>query len=169
MIKPDEFYGQGAAPHEKQRIAMWSAIRRHTSAMSSRSMLMWDRRSFAFGMAASLRLGLAIYGGWSIVRQAFEASRPQPLRLEQAYVSAIREFEEIVPTEQMKGPQTSLMAGQLTQRREQLRLVDDAITNLRQQTNGTDLSPLKRERMRQLYGMKLQILQQMIEEGEIEL
>jgi hypothetical protein len=131
--------------------------------------MMWDRRSFAFGMAASLILGLALYGAWSIAKQAMEASKPQPLRLEQAYVSAIREFEQIVPVVGKKTPQTTQSAGQLTQRREQLQLVDQAIADLRRQTNGMDLSPLKRDRLRKLYGMKLQILQQMIEEGEIEL
>lgn len=169
MIKPDDFYGEEGALREKQKNAMWNAVRRHTTAVSSRSLLMWDRRSFVFGMAASLVLGLAFYGSWTIVRQTVDASRPQPLRLEQAYVSAIREFEEVVPSLPAKNPQTTLVAGQLTQRREQLKLVDQAIAAMRRQTNGSDLSPLKRDHLRQLYSMKLQILQQMIEEGEIEL
>ena len=169
MIKPDEFYDDEGSLRGQQKDAMWAAIRRNTREMSSRSLLIWDRRSFVIGMAASLILGLALYGGWSIVGRAFEASTPQPLRLEQAYVSAIREFEQIVPTAGESASRSTQAAGQLTQRREQLQLVDQAIADLRQQTNGTDLSPLKRDRLRKLYGMKLQILQQMIEEGEIEL
>lgn len=169
MIKPDEYYDAGDSLRGKQKDAMWRAIRMQSSAMSSRSLLMWDRRSFVFGMAASLILGLALYGGWSIARQVSEASKPQPLRLEQAYVSAIHEFEEIVPTVQVKGSQAAQAAGQLTQRHEQLKLVDEAIAALRRQTNGTDLSPRKRDHLRQLYSLKLQILQQMIEEGEVEL
>ena len=169
MINPDEFYGEEGSLREKQKNAMWNAVRRQTSTMSSRPLMMWDRRSFVFGMAASLILGLALYGGWSIARQAFEASKPQPLRLEQAYVSAIREFEEVVPSLPVKGSHLTTVAGQLTQRREQLKLIDEAISAMRRQTNGTDLSPLKRDHLRQLYSMKLQILQQMIEEGEIEL
>lgn len=169
MIKPEEFYDEGGSPRGRQKAKMWKIIRRNTTTMSSRSLMMWDRRSFAFGMAASLVLGLALYGGLSIVRQAVEASRPQPLRLEQAYVSAIREFEEVVPSLRVKGSQTVLVTGQLTQRREQLKLIDEAISAVRRQTNGTDLSPLKRDYLRQLYSKKLQILQQMMEEGEIEL
>jgi hypothetical protein len=148
---------------------MWAAIRSQRPAPGSVTSFAWDRRSFAFGMAASIILGLALYGGWSILREAFEASRPQPLRLEQAYVSAIREFEQIVPAAGGGASQSMQTVGQLTKRREQLELVDRAITDLRLQTNGTDLSPLKRDKLRQLYGMKLHILQQMIEEGEIEI
>jgi hypothetical protein len=169
MIKPDDFYSRGDTPGEKQKEAMWAAIKRHTTAPSSVTSFVWDRRSFAFGMAASLILGLALYGGWSILREALEASRPQPLRLERAYVSAIREFEQILPTSGGDQSQSTRAVGQLTKRKEQLELVDRAITDLRLQTNGTDLSPLKRDKLRQLYGMKLQILQQMIEEGEIEI
>jgi len=169
MINPDDFYGEEGSLRERQKHAMWNAIRRHTTTLNPSSLMMWDRRSFVFGMAASLILGLALYGGWSIARQAFEAAKPQPLRLEQAYVSAIHELEEVVPSLPIKGSRTTFMAGQLTQRREQLKLVDEAISAVRRQTNGTDLSPLKRDHLRQLYSMKLQILQQMIEEGEIEL
>jgi hypothetical protein len=169
MIKPDDFYNSGDSPSAKQKEAMWAEIRSHRPAPGSVTSLVWDRRSFAFGMAASLILGLALYGGWSILREALEASRPQPLRLEQAYVSAIREFEQIVPASGAGASQSTRAVGQLTKRREQLELVDRAIADLRLQTNGTDLSPLKRDKLRQLYGMKLQILQQMIEEGEIEI
>jgi hypothetical protein len=132
-------------------------------------MLVNDRRSFLYGMAATVLLGLALVGAWTIAQQAFENSRPQPLRLEEAYVSAIHEFELVVPSVDVNTAQYSRDTGQLSQRHAQLRLVDAAITELRRQTNGTDLSPMKRERLRDLYSRKLQILQQMIEEGEIEL
>jgi hypothetical protein len=128
-----------------------------------------DRRSFAFGMAASIILGLALYGGWSITRQLSEQAKPESLRLEQAYVSAIREFERVIPVSAVNTSQAVSAEGQLTQRREQLRLIDKGIADLRGQTNGVDLSPMKRERLRQLYSMKLRVLQQMVEEGEIEL
>jgi hypothetical protein len=169
MIKPDEFYGEGDSLRESRRNAMWATIRRHATTTSSGSLVVWDRRSFVFGMAASLIVALALYGGWSIVRQAFETATPQPLRLERAYISAIREFERVVPSIPVSDSKEPQLAGQLLQRREQLKLVDAAISDLRSQTNRTDLSPLKRERLRQLYSMKLKILQQMIEEGEMEL
>jgi len=169
MIRPEEFYTPNDLPDKRKKEAMWAGIRGRLAPPQAEPFLVRDRRSFLFGMAASLILGLALYGGWSITRQAFEEARPQPIRLEQAYVSAIREFERVVPSVIVKSSQMPQSAGQLTQRRDQLKLVDAAIAELRRQTNGSDLSPLKRDHLRQLYSMKLNILQQMIEEGEIEI
>jgi len=61
------------------------------------------------------------------------------------------------------------VTGQLRDRQQQLTLINVAIANLRKETNGKDLSPLKRERLRGLYSQELRILQEMIEEGDIEL
>lgn len=169
MIKPEDFYTSNELPDKKSTHAMWRSIRRSSSRDRTEPMLVNDRRSFLYGMAATVLLGLALVGAWTIARQTFENSRPQPLRLEEAYVSAIHEFERVVPSVNVNTAQYSRDAGQLSQRHAQLRLVDAAIAELRRQTNGTDLSPMKRERLRDLYSKKLQILQQMIEEGEIEL
>jgi hypothetical protein len=169
MIKPEDFYTPNELPNKQSTNAMWQSIRRSSSRDRTEPMLVKDRRSFLYGMAATVLLGLALVGAWTIARQTFENSQPQPLRLEQAYVSAIHEFERVMPSVNVNTVQYSRGAGQLSQRHAQLRLVDAAITELRRQTNGTDLSPLKRERLRDLYSKKLQILQQMIEEGEIEL
>jgi hypothetical protein len=148
---------------------MWRRIRRHAAPLQPDTWFVSDRRSFLLGMAATIVLGLAFVGAWNLARQAFENAQPQPLRLEQAYVSAIEEFEHVLPFVTARISQTPQAKGELTQRSQQLSLVDAAISELRLQTNGTDLSPLKRERIRQLYAMKLRILQQMIEKGEIEL
>ncbi len=122
-----------------------------------------------YGMAASIVLGLALVGAWTIVRQALENAQPTPLRLEQAYVSAIQEFERVVPSVTVSSAEGPQVAGQLRDRQQQLRLINAAIADLRRETNGKDLSPLKRGRLRDLYSKELKILQEMIEEGEIEL
>jgi hypothetical protein len=169
MIKPEDFYTSDELPDKKRTNAMWQFIRRSSSRLRTEPMLVRDWRSFLYGMAATVVLGLALVGAWTIARQTLENSQPQPLRLEQAYVSAIHEFERVIPSVKVNTAQYSRDAGQFSQRHAQLMLVDAAITELRRQTNGTDLSPMKRERLRDLYRKKLQILQQMIEEGEIEL
>jgi hypothetical protein len=169
MIKHEDFYWPDDIPDRKREDAMWRSIRQSVAPLRSGPLFIRDERSFVFGMAATIVLGLALVGAWAIARQAFENARPQPLKLEQAYVSAIHEFERVVPTVNVNTARYPQVAGQLSERKEQLKLVDEAIAELRRQTNRTDLSPLKRERLRGLYSTKLQILQQMIEEGEIEL
>lgn len=169
MIKHEDFYSPDDTPDRKREQVIWHSIQRSIAPLRSGSLFMRDGRSFAYGMAATIVLGLAVVGAWTIARQAFENAQPQPLRLEKAYVSAIHEFERVVPTVGVNTARYPQVAGQLSDRKEQLKLVDAAIAELRQQTNGTDLSPLKREHLRELYSKKLQILQQMIEEGDIEL
>jgi hypothetical protein len=169
MIEPGDFYTSDEMPDKGSKDSMWHSIERSTSSLRTQSVFVRDRRSFMFGMAASIVLGLALVGAWTVARQAFENAQPTPLRLEQAYVSAIHEFERVIPSVSLRGSERPQLAGQLHDRQQQLALINTAIATMRNETNGKDLSPLKRERLRGLYSQELKILQEMIEEGEIEL
>jgi hypothetical protein len=168
MIKPDDFYTHDDLPGPRTRAGLWRHIREHADPLRTRPWLIADTRSFVFGMAATVIIGLATVGAWTLGHQLFDNAQPQPLRLERAYMSAISEFENVLPIVTTRLSQTPRTREALTERSRQLSLVDAAIVQMRRQTNGTDLSPLIRERLRQLYAMKLQILQQMIEQGDIE-
>jgi hypothetical protein len=169
MIEPRDFYTSDDVPDKRSTDAMWYSIQRSTSSLRPQSMLIRDSRSFLYGMAASIVLGLALVGAWTVAHQALENAQPTPLRLEQAYVSAIQEFERVVPSVAVTNADRPQVTGQLRDRQQQLTLINVAIANLRKETNGKDLSPLKRERLRGLYSQELRILQEMIEEGDIEL
>jgi hypothetical protein len=168
MIKPNDFYSSDDTPSNGTIGKVWRTIQGRAAPLQTPAWFIADARSFAWGMAATVVLGLAVIGAWTLARQAMENSQPQPLRLEKAYVSAINEFEQVLPLVTAK-VQVAQGKDELSQRAQQLKLLDTAIGQLRLQTNGSDMSPLIRERLRQLYGLKLQILQQMIEKGEIEL
>lgn len=169
MIEPGDFYTADDVPDERSKEAMWRSVQRSTSSLRPRGLLIRDGRSFLYGMAASIVLGLAFVGAWTVARQALENAQPTPLRLEQAYVSAIREFERVVPSVTVNNADRPQVAGQLRDRQQQLALINAAIADLRKETNGKDLSPLIRERLRGLYSQELKILQEMIEAGDIEL
>ncbi len=169
MIEPGDFYTSDELPDKRSRDSMWRSIERSASSLRTQSAFVRDRRSFMFGMAASIVLGLALVGAWTVARQAFENAQPTQLRLEHAYVSAIHEFEQVVPSVTVKDAGRPQAQGQLRDRQHQLALINGAIADLQKETNGKDLSPLKRERLRGLYSQELKILQEMIEEGEIEL
>lgn len=169
MIEPGEFYTTDDMPDKRTRDALWRSIERASSSRGTQRVLIRDSRSFMFGMAASIVLGLALVGAWTVGNRAFENAQPTQLRLEQAYVSAIHEFEQVVPSVTVKDAGRPQAQGQLRGRQHQLALINGAIADLRKETNGKDLSPLKRERLRGLYSQELNILQEMIEEGEIEL
>ena len=165
MIKPEEFYSPSESPDSLARQRMWRVIAGQME--KPRAFVLYDRRSFVLGVAASIVLMFAVYGVWSLARNLFENAQPEPLKVERAYVSAIREFQQVIPVDQ--GADTSQASGRLQDRRAQLALLNEAIAALRNETNGRDLSPLKRARLRALYSKQLSILQHMMDEGVIEL
>ena len=65
MIKPEDFYTSNELPDKKSTHAMWRSVRRSSSRDRSEPMLVNDRRSFLYGMAATVLLGLALDGAWT--------------------------------------------------------------------------------------------------------
>lgn len=167
MIHPDSFYSTNDFPTANQRRFMWLKIKKD-SLRTATLFLVSDRRSFAFGMAASLLLMFSAVGIYTTVKSAIEHGQPPEIRLDKAYQSAIREFEKValLPTNLNQGGLTREL---LLTRTERLRMLEQAIDELRKETNSNDLSEMKRARLRHLYGLKLKVLQEMVEQGEIDL
>lgn len=167
MIHPDSFYSENDYPQRQQKSSMWARIKDEIAGRS-KIFFLSDRRSFLYGMAASFLLMFAAVGVYATLRGAIEYSQPQAVKLDKAYQSAIREFEELA-VQTVSENQNSITNELALTRKEHLHLLDRAIHELKQETNSNDLSTLKRSRLRQLYSLKLKLLQEMIEQGEIEL
>ncbi|MFH0989331.1 MAG: hypothetical protein V1799_04855 [bacterium] len=169
MIHPDEFYNPEDCPAPDRREMMWNRIASRFLPAKRGLFSVLDRRSFLYGAAAMIVLYLSLTGAYHTLRGMIDNSQPTVLKLDHAYQSAITEFERVLPAVANTQSQVEPILGQMKARKEQIRLLDDTIQMLRTEANGVDLSPTKRSRLRELYSMKLQILQQMIEQGEIEL
>ena len=167
MIHPDTFYSENDHPGPHQIKSMWARIKNEISP-SRKFFFLSDRRSFLYGMAASIVLMFTAVGLYTTLKGAIELSQPQAVKLDRAYQSAIREFEEVM-FQAVGGNQNELNKELVLTRKEHLQLLDAAISELKQETNSNDLSSLKRARLRQLYSLKLKLLQEMVEQGEIEL
>ncbi|MGB2869922.1 MAG: hypothetical protein WBD36_15845 [Bacteroidota bacterium] len=165
MIDPGTFYNQNDLPDRKTKDLLWKSIHR---GIGNRWFHALERRSFLLGMAASLVLMFAAVGTYMSVKDAVEYAQPNIVKLDRAYQAAIREFENLTATEGMHKVSAQATSS-LESRKEQLRLLEQAIEELRQETKGNDLSELKRAKLRELYGKKLRILQEMVEQGEINL
>lgn len=192
-MKPEDFYPASQTPNDAQRERMWGVIQaslpgteqRHQPERSLFAIL--DRRSFIYGMAASIILCLALYGGYAAAQQLLYAGKPVEVRVDAAYQKAIREFEIVIPDmerivvqQHTKQPdriapsfigQTAVSptTEQLVARKEQMGMLDGEIAQLRSELRSGDLSPVKQAKLRHLYKMKLQVLQEMIDAGEIDL
>lgn len=166
-MKAEQFYTDNDRPSHEAKKRMWGVISRSTG--PSRVLFaIRDSRSFFAGMAAAVLLLLSSTGMYFLANQFAESRQPNEVRFDEAYRSAIKEFEDVLPSPvQVSSVETS--GGRLQSRIQQLALIDQAITELRIGIDRTDVSPLKRSRLRQLYSMKLQVLQDIIQQGDMEL
>lgn len=167
MIDPNAFYAKNDLPDDKTKQSMWSGIKRSLFPARTAPSFVFEKRSFAYGMAASFILIFSCVGIYSTIVRIIEVAQPQEIRMESAYQTAIREFENVALSSDSRGASSGkhdLTAIQTIQ----LQYLNDAINELRQETRSNDLSPLKRLRLHELYNMKLKLLQEMIQQGDIE-
>lgn len=169
MIESEKYYSKEDEPNIKTRKNMWDKIQKEIYPLKHTLFMILDRRSFLYGIAASIIIYLSSVGIYHLIIDIEERSQPMVIRLDEAYISAISEFERVMPVITTAKAQSSQSLDQINGRKEQLKLLDEAIEELRGEINHRDISPLKRARLRNLYSIKLQILQKMIEQGDIEL
>ncbi len=169
MISPDDFYTEADRPAQSAKAKIWQRIEQTLPARKTPLLVIHDKRSFAYGIAASFILYLAGVGAFNLIKQSVEAAQPPEARLERAYQSAIREFESVVPSLVSQAGDAQHQLGKLQSREQQLKLVNEAIAGLRFDIEQHGPSSVTSSRVRELYSLKLQILQRMIENGEIEL
>lgn len=162
-------YHDDDQPTRAERKMMWRNIEKGIAPARAPIFFIHDLRSFAYGLAAAFVIYFAAFGAWQAVKQQMESDLPAEIKVDIAYRSAIDALEGVIPVTQPNQQNTPQGTGILTARQEQLQLLDTAIANLRKETGANDVSPIFRARLRQLYTLKLQVLQQMIEHGEIEL
>ncbi len=170
MISPERFYSKKdrLSPDTKKR--MWKKIGSEINTRRSLILLtIPDKRSFLYGMAAALIIIFSAAGIISTLRNAFEHSQPHAIKLDAAYTTAIQEFEKIMPDVIVPKTDNAGTVDLNSVRRDELNNLDAAIQRLQTDAIRGDLSPLRQRRLRQLYSMKLNILQEMIENGEIAL
>jgi hypothetical protein len=169
MIHPDKFYKPDELPDKRTQQRLWRGIEKQIRRTRPILAFVRDARSFAYGIAATVLLYLSAVGAITIVKDSIENAQPAVVQVDQAYQSAIKAFEQIMPQLVSSPRAEPENGGELLARKDQIHMIDKAIEELRQETRNNDLSPMKRTRLRQLYSIKLQILIDMIDNGEIEL
>lgn len=168
-MKPDEFYRNSDLPSTKAQDRMWNVIEQEiTGKQNQKTVFSLHKRSFVYGVAASIVLILASFGVYSGIERSLANSRPDDVKYDVAYRSAIKELEKVVPAVEKTVVNTP-NADILETRKEQIAMLDTEISILQRDSKRGDLSGLKQAKLRQLYRQKLSILQEMIENGEIPL
>ncbi|TAK53089.1 MAG: hypothetical protein EPO24_14830 [Bacteroidetes bacterium] len=169
MIQPETFYEDNEHPGTSSKHRMWKHIQRETRTPGGSVFFIADGRSFIYGIAAAVILYFTSVGAYTTIMRSLENAKPEILRLDEAYQSAIEDFEKIVPQVAYSSATSDRERNYLEVRKEQLQKIDAAITALRKEIGGGDVSPLARKQLRQLYVLKLTVLQELVDKGEIEL
>ena len=167
MIESGSFYSKKDTPNKKIQERLWHSIADRITPTAAGPKKSFDRMSFLYGIAASFVVMFTCIGVYSTYRQVADVSLPQEIKTDKAYQSAIREFESVVYAKPNSA--SSERNNRNVLRKKQLNFLDDAINELRQETNSHDLSPLKRQRLHELYNLKLSLLQEILQQGELEL
>lgn len=168
MIDPKSFYPEHDRPDEKTREQVWSGIARSLPQQQMLFIPRMERRSFLYGMAASFIIFFTGLGMVTVYKNIVELSQPTEIKTDKAYQSAIKAFENVLLS---SGP-SSVRSDKddiASLRALQLQYLNNAIEELRREMGMNDLSPLKRQRLNQLYTLKLNMLQDMIQQGELQL
>jgi hypothetical protein len=167
MIDPKTFYNPHDDPTERQKAKIWNAVAGAIAFRRTPLLMIADRRSFFYGIAAAVIVYLAGVGLYHQVKETIDRTQPAVVQVDYAYQSAITALERAVPAV-LTSAKPEPVRERLRSRYDQLRMIDGAILEMKKEANGADLSAMSRSTMRDLYSMKLKILQQMIEQGELE-
>lgn len=168
MINPERFYTKEDHPDNTAKRRVWRGISQRIFPSTTPRLLIFERRSFLYGMAASFMVMFTVVGMYTTFTFIAERSQPPEIKADRAYQKAIREFESVAFSVQ-KTSGSPMYDDLSLQRRQRLTYLDGAIDELKEGLNSHDLSPLKRQRLRELYNLKLSLLQEMIQQGDIEL
>jgi len=167
MIEKEKFYKVNESPDYSTRRKIWKNVERNIKPTGISLFNIHDSRSFYFGMAASFILVFFLIGVYTSTKALLYEVKPEEIKLNSAYQSAIHEFERVVPAVVSNIPQTSIKRSVVASKMEELNFINQAIEDIRKENLNHDLSPLKQMSLRQLYINKLKTLQDILEQGEV--
>jgi hypothetical protein len=163
----NEFYKKSDSPDFKTRLRMWNSVRREIR-KEKQSYYGLDFRSFSLGMAAAVILFFSFIGIRSTVLNFIESKRPLDERINRVYDETIDKLENKLPMV-LSGKKKSVNVDDLIEvQLEGLESINDAIVDLKLNQDSYNQSPVKQRRLRELYKMKLEIINAIIaiEENE---
>lgn len=169
MLNDNNFYADDDVPTPQQKNAMWKSIEKGIKPEKRIVFRIKDLPSFYYGIAATFIFFFAAIGIYTSAKQFIYNAKPEEIKLNTAYQSAINEFEKVVPSAISTMPQSINVQQYIAAKKEQLEFINSAINEFKKENGNTDLNALKQIRLRQLYNAKLKVLQEIIDKGEVDL
>lgn len=165
-MKITNFYDQEDMPAAEARQRMWNNIS-HALTVKKQAHFSIEKRSFLYGMVASVIITLCCVGVYSTVGGIVSGMSAENENKEtEAYKTAIKEFEKVVPTTiAMKSNDYEM----IQDKKHHISMIDKEIDNVNKELSSPHFAELRRHKLRQLYHTKLSIILSMIDNGEMEL
>lgn len=161
MINSDEFYKEEKLSSIKKK-RIWKNIKSEFHGKKFRTEYSFHKISFSLGFAAAFILLFACIGLYSVIRGLMYENTPMNLRINSAYQNVISQLEKNLPETKTSGE--SIIVDEFIQiKKEELNDIDKAIKVFQNEGYKNDYSRIKQERLRELYKMKLEVLEKIIE------
>ena len=169
MIDKKDFYEPDESISPSVKKELWKNINSSITPQKEKSFWSFEYRSFAFGMAATVILFFTFIGVKSTVSNFIYENKSYNEKINNSYQEVIGSFEKTLPLILANKERSIKLDDILSEKTEELKVINYAINEFKDNSNSIENSPIKEERIRKLYRMKLEIINDIIELEEREL
>lgn len=163
MIDKKDFYGQNDYPLKPEKQKMWRRISKELKSESKKLLGDIELRSFIFGLAAAVIAFFTLTGVYTTIKNLSDEKLPDQVKINNVYKKVVADFEKALPIASDKTNRTVKVDDWISSRHEEMKNINTAITEISNDLQQKDFSPLKQKRLRELYRLKLKIIDEIIE------
>ena len=163
MIDKNKFYDKNDYPGNTKQKIMWHNIRNSISGNFANRRTLIDLRSFMFGMAFTIIIFVISIAAVKFVPQLFLNYKNEEVKINNAYSSASDELEKSLPHFISTLDKSERTKQLLNVRMEELHYINETIKQYKYSINQTDLSIIKQQRLLELYQLKIDAINKIIQ------
>lgn len=165
MIDKNKFYNEKDFLNENKKEIIWNKISNEINAGTKRN-FHFEWRSFLIGAAAAVFLLFASIGIKTVIENQIFHSEPEYVKLDRSIREAANKFEKFIPAGREIEYGSVAVDDFISSRKEKLENVNYGITELQKDLGGVRYSQIKYRKLRELYLMKLNIIEEIIKMEE---
>ena len=162
MGKQNRFYERSESPDSRLSKKMWNEIEQNINPIKKEFSFTVERKSFSFGFSAAALLVIVVFNLYAFLSNIAFSNEPEIIKINKTYSETISGMERILPAALFDESKSINVDEHLLAKLENLDNVNQAITDLHDDFSTQDVSLIKQERLRTLYRMKLDVLENLI-------
>lgn len=164
MIDKNKFYHGDELPGKSNRKKMWKGIEDNLRVEKKRFFkTTLDTRSFVYGMAFTIIVSIFVLAAVRFVPGIVYDNKSDDVKINRAYSKAAEELERSIPNFISTLDKSERTRELLDVRLEELNYINDAINQYKNTLRQSDLTKIKQERLLELYQMKIDAINKIIQ------